>query len=278
VDRGDFERALALKEDVFRMMKQRFDLLLHTYALSIASRACTYLGRWDRAVEEGQKALSVAQEGSDNSFISWSAWNLSITYTWKGDLVRAVEYGELAVQKAPTPADKAFAQRSLGWALCRAGEISRGIELLANVLPFFRAGGLMVFELPLMCYLGEGHWLAGEYDKARQMLEKGLEIAGRCGMRYYLGWAHRILGEIIMKNNPAQAAPHLEKSIAVFQEIKAENQLALAYAGYGRCYKLKEQIAQAREYLTMALEIFERLGTLIEPDKVRKELAGLPEA
>ena len=30
-------------------------------------------------------------------------------------------------------------------------------------------------------------------------------------------------------------------------------------------------------YLTQALEIFERLGTLIEPDKVRKELAGLPQ-
>jgi hypothetical protein len=54
--------------------------------------------------------------------------------------------------------------------------------------------------------------------------------------------------------------------------------LALAFAGYGRCYKLKGQIAQAREYLTKALEIFEGLGTLIEPDKVRKELAGLPEA
>jgi len=29
--------------------------------------------------------------------------------------------------------------------------------------------------------------------------------------------------------------------------------------------------------LTDALEIFERLGTLIEPDKVRKESAELPE-
>ena len=33
---------------------------------------------------------------------------------------------------------------------------------------------------------------------------------------------------------------------------------------------------EARRYLTQALEIFERLGTLIEPEKVRKELAELP--
>jgi len=36
-------------------------------------------------------------------------------------------------------------------------------------------------------------------------------------------------------------------------------------------------VADAREYLTKALEIFERLGTLIEPDKVREELAELPQ-
>ena len=135
----------------------------------------------------------------------------------------------------------------------------------------------MASEIPLTCYLGEGHWLVGEDEKAMQTLEKGLKIAERCGARYYIGFAQRLLGEIALKTNPAQAAPYFEKSIAVFREIKAENELALAFAGYGRCYKLKGQIAQAREYLTKALEIFERLGTLIEPDKVRKELAGLHE-
>jgi tetratricopeptide (TPR) repeat protein len=85
------------------------------------------------------------------------------------------------------------------------------------------------------------------------------------------------LGEIALKTNPARAAPHFKKSIAILRQIKAENELALAYAGYSRLHKHKGQIAQAREYLTKALEIFERLGTLIEPDKVKKALAELPE-
>jgi predicted ATPase len=133
-DRGDFERVLALKEDVLRTMEHQCNLRWHTYALSIASRAYACLGRWDEAVEEAQKALSVAENFSDYSLISFVAWNLSIAYSWKGDLARAVEYGELAVQKAPTPGDKAWAQRSLGWAWCRSGEPNRGIELLTKVL------------------------------------------------------------------------------------------------------------------------------------------------
>jgi flagellin-specific chaperone FliS len=50
------------------------------------------------------------------------------------------------------------------------------------------------------------------------------------------------------------------------REIKAENELALAFVGYGRLYKQQNQITQAREYLVKALEIFERLGTLLEPE------------
>jgi tetratricopeptide (TPR) repeat protein len=275
-DRGDYDRVLALKEDFLRTMGQSFNLHTHTWVLSAASRACSYLGRWDEAVEESKKALSVAEEFSDNSSISWSASNLSIAYTSKGDLARAVECGELAVQKAPTPADKALAQRSLGWAWCRAGEPNKGMNLLTDVLPVFRAGRFIAAEIILLCFIGEGYFLAGDDDKAGQTLEGSLEIADRCKARYFVGFAHRLLGEIALKNNPSQAAPHFEHSIAVLREIKAENELALAYAGYGRLHKQQGRIAQARENLMKALEIFERLGTLLEPDKVREELAQLP--
>jgi class 3 adenylate cyclase/tetratricopeptide (TPR) repeat protein len=277
-DRGDFERVLALREDVLRTMEHQFNLRFHTFALSIASRAYACLGRWDEAVEEAQKALSVAEEFSDNSLISFVAWNLSIAYSWKGDLARAVEYGELSVQKAPTLGDKAWAQRALGWALCRAGEPNRGIELLTTVLPILRAGRFIPTEIPLMCFLGEGYWLAGEDDKARQTFEEGLEMAERYGVRYYAGFAHRLLGESLLKTNPTDAVSHFEKSIAIFREIKAKNELAMAYAGYGRLHKQQDRITEARKYLLKALEIFERLATPIEPNKVREVLADLPEA
>ena len=96
-------------------------------------------------------------------------------------------------------------------------------------------------------------------------------------MKFHIGWAHRLLGEIALKTNPPRSAPHFEKSIAVLKEVEAENELALALAGYGRFHREQGDMVQAQEYLTKALEIFERLGTLIEPDKIRKALADLPE-
>ena len=59
---------------------------------------------------------------------------------------------------------------------------------------------------------------------------------------------------------------NFEKSITLLREIKAENELALAYGGYGRLQKQLGNNAEAREYLTKAQEILDRLGTLMEPE------------
>jgi tetratricopeptide (TPR) repeat protein len=229
-------------------------------------------------VKEAEKALKVAEESLNNSLVVFAAWTLSMAYTLKGDLGRGVEYGELALQKAVTPADKAWAHRGLGWALCRAGDANRGVELLDAALAIVQPSRHMPTEIPTTCIMGAAYCLAGEDEKAREALEEGLEIANRCGARYYAGFAQRLLGEMDLKTNPAQAEIHFERSIAVLQEIKAENELALAYVSYGRLHKQQKQIAQAKEYLMKALKIFERLGTLLEPNKVREELAELPEA
>jgi class 3 adenylate cyclase len=97
-------------------------------------------------------------------------------------------------------------------------------------------------------------------------------------MRFCIGWAHQLIGEIEMMKNTSEAAAHFEKSNHILQEIKAESILPLSYAGYGRYHKKRGNTELAREYLTKALEILERLDTLIGPEKIRKELAELPKA
>jgi len=150
------------------------------------------------------------------------------------------------------------------------------VEVLARLASTHRAAGHLWPELLFALYLGEGYWQAREYTKATQTLQKLLPVAERCGMQFAIGSAHRLLAEVALHTTPAQAAPHFEQSIATLRAIHAENELALAYAGYGRWHVQQGDIAQAREYLTRALEIFERLGTLGEPDKVRQALAALP--
>ena len=93
-----------------------------------------------------------------------------------------------------------------------------------------------------MVALGEGYWLAGEYQNARETLEEALELAEHCEYRYYIGWSQRLLGDVAIETDQAQAVSFFESSIAVLREIKAENELALALSGYGRFLKKQGNI------------------------------------
>jgi len=275
--RGDFDRALALKEAVLRKTDQRFNPNDRVRALSIASFTYSAVGKWDQALEEAERAEKTAQQYSDAGWVSWSCAIASFAYTCKGDLSRAVEYGELAVEKAQSPYDRATAGGMLGWALCRSGELARGIENLKETVRMLSAVRYVLNEMTYGIALGEGYWLAGEYDKARETLEAALERAEGNGARWFVGQVYRLLGEVALKTNPDETPLHFDQAISIFQEIKAENELALAYSGMGRFHKQQGNMEEARKCLTDALMIFERLGTLTEPEKVRKKLAELPQ-
>jgi tetratricopeptide (TPR) repeat protein len=161
------------------------------------------------------------------------------------------------------------------WALCRRGEPGKGIEILLPLLQALKAQRHVTYQITFLPALAEGYLLAAEYEKARQTAQEAVDLAGRYGARWFLAFARRLLGEIALKSDPTQASSHFEKSIVINKEIKAENELALAYSGMGRYHKQQGNIKEAGKYLSDALEIFERLGTLIEPDRVREELASL---
>jgi class 3 adenylate cyclase/tetratricopeptide (TPR) repeat protein len=275
--KGNYHRSIEMKDEVLRRLDKRTNLRTYLRALCAASIDYSHLGRWDEASGLAEEALRIAQEFGDNSGISFAAWTHSSNYSFKGDLSRAIEHGELALREAPMPADKAWAEQFLAWATCKAGESRRGAKRLEELLRVFRTAHYVPSQAPGLLFLGEGHLLTGDHDKARQTLEESLELSERCQMRAYIGRAKRLLGEVALKTNPDEATPHFEKAISIAGEAGAENELALAYSGMGRYHKLQGNTEQAREYLTKALEIFERLGTLIEPDKVREELAGLPQ-
>jgi tetratricopeptide (TPR) repeat protein len=278
---GNFEQSLSWQEPALRMLRQHFDLRWYAWSLAAASQAYAFLGQFDQSVEEARKTLSVAEEYHDNSLISFAEFCLSIAYTFKGDATTAIEHAQMSVDKAPTPADKVWGQTFLGWAWCRAGRAQEGADLLASILPLYEGTQLVLGQVWMAAYLGEAYWRAGRIEEAERTLQKGLELAIPCGIKMYIGWIHRLLGEVALAKNPGQvteplAAPHFEASISVLGDIKSENELALAYTGYGSVHKHQGRTVEARDYFARALEIFERLGTLVEPDKVRADLAALP--
>jgi len=274
--RSEFDRAFAYKEKVFRTLDKKLNFVVLVRTLTAASAGCIFLGRWDSAVEHGKEALLLAKRSSDKSLITQATYILSMAYSFMGESKLAIEHAELAVKIAPSAGIKQWSRMFSGGAWCRFGEPKKGIETLVSILPDLRAR-IFAGEIVAMYYLAEGYLIAGDLAKASETAEDLLELADPRGVRFHSGYAQRVLAEVALKTTPDEAVPHFEKAISIFKKIKAENELALAYSGMGRYHKQQGNTEQAREYLSKALEIFERLGTLLEPDKVREELDDLPQ-
>ncbi len=185
----------------------------------------------------------------------------------------------MAVEKAPTPADKAWTQSILAWAWSRGGEPLKAVEHLAGIVSMSREARFIGAELFQTPPLVEAYCLGAQYEAAQRASEEMLEIATRSGMRFHVALAHRIMGEIALSTGSSkmdEAASRFETSIGILRKIEAQNELALTYAGYGRLLRRLGRVDDARHYLTRALEIFERLGTLTEPERVQAEPSALP--
>jgi hypothetical protein len=95
-------------------------------------------------------------------------------------------------------------------------------------------------------------------------------------MKFFVGAACRLLAEIALATGDAAAATaHVDRAVEVLQAIDAENDLALAYATRGRIAWRHGALPAARADLARSLAILERLGTVAEPDRVRRDLAAL---
>jgi tetratricopeptide (TPR) repeat protein len=274
---GNLEQAVSWQERALERLAQRFDLRWYAWSFAAASWAHSCMGHCVEALQQAEREAVVAEEYHDNSLVAFANWNAALAHTYNGDVSKAIKRAETAVEKAPTPADKLWAQTHLGFAWCRGHRARDGADLLASLTPMYAATRFALGQMMATTYLGEAYWRAGQHAAAQDTLQKGLELATANGMKFYAGCMRRLLGEVALALNPEQvieplAASHFEAGISILHDIKAENELACAYAGYGRFHKQQGREAEARHYFTRAVEIFDRLGTVIEP-AVRSELA-----
>jgi tetratricopeptide (TPR) repeat protein len=280
---GNLEEALSYRELALRNVSEREDLRWHVWSLAAGSITHQLLGRFPEAMEDAQAALRVAEARDDSSLECFSHFIISSACRSKGDAANAVEHAQTALQRAQTVADEVWAKVQLGGAYLISGRVDEAIELLTQSAQNICETHFAASQMEAGLLLSAACLAAGHLDDARRAVDDSLNISVRTGMKIGVGASHHLLGEIAVQTNSEQkaepfAAPHFERAIAILAETKAENALAHAYAGYGRFHRSLGRMVDARDCLSRALAIFERLGGLAEPDRLRSELAQMAPA
>ena len=271
---GEFEEAISFEAPTLAALARAPNARLRLYAFGASSWAYSRLGRWDQAIEKARTALAECEAAGDASLISTACWVRSLAYIHNGDVESALTHAKRGFDGAATLGDRGWAQLGYGWAMIPHSP-RRSIELLAPLVPMWL--GRWWFDVVALVALGEAYLGAGEFVQARATLEQAIEVAQPRGMLFKVAPAQRLLGEVFLAMNSLdESEMRFEAAIALLGRFKAENELALARAGYGRLLQRLGRVSEARDYFDRALETFERLGTLNQSEKLRDRIAALP--
>jgi tetratricopeptide (TPR) repeat protein len=279
LQKGEYEDVLKLEAAALGSLARAPEMRLLVYSLTASAWACAMLGRWDPGLEKGKTSLQESEQARDASLMCFTyAFSFALVYRHQGAIEQAIDSGRRAVEHSQTPAERQWAEVFYAWALAARDPVAAA-DLLAPIVSFYRSAGLDWPEAFAIVPFGEACLLAGRLPEARESLERAMELGERLEMRLIATPAERLLGEVMLADGRPdsleRAGHHFERAMAGLEKSRAENELALAWAGYGRLQARLGRPEQARDYLTKALATFERLGTLREPERVRAAVAAL---
>jgi tetratricopeptide (TPR) repeat protein len=271
VQRGDFVSALAVNSIRRDSVKETRNLARQ---LAAATVSYTGLGRFREALASAAELLGEADLAEDRRLRCYANRTIARVLAFQGDLGAARRHAESAIGVASTPIERIWASGVVGWLRCRMGAVADGVQRLESALQEARASGCSAGE-EFGLFLAEAVAANGDGDRARRIAAQVLHTSELCGMRWHAAIARRILGTLGDGAAPDEATAHFDSALTTLREIGAENDLATTLVDRARFNVSSGRPGAARDDLTLALAIAERLGTIGAPATIRAALAEL---
>ena len=269
IRRGQYEEAIELCQRSLDMLEK-----LPENADSRQERARIYnnLGsiylNWSdypRATEHFEKSLAIRIENGDTHGTAVLYNNLGVVYERQGNYDKALEYHRQSFELEKEIGDiygLAISHTNLGLILSRREDYSQALNHLEEAASI--CGDIECeWLLPETYRVRAEVCLArGEVAEALKFGHASLEMAHKTGDKVFEGVAHRVLGKVEARGRRQweEGEKHFSKSIDILKALGNEHELGKSYYECGLVLRDKGEADRAQEYLSQAIEIFERTG------------------
>ena len=291
INRGEGPQALAYYEKAAQEAEQQGNILRAAHALGAATTAAVRLGRYQKAIQTGTRALELYKKAKDPSPSDLMAWasvhsQLGATYRNVGDLTRATQVLEEGLQFANTRltgrregqvqgyllnnlAMVAYAQHDYQTALARNTQASQYFQEWEATMGR-RASESMRTKVrrwnAMSLYgIGRAQLALRHPDEAEAAFERSLKYARATGL-------HEIEVDIlggqanlaVSRKDWARAADLYQQSIALSAQLRRVGSMPNLYGGLARAYaelgRTDEALAASREAVRHVEDIRADLG------------------
>ncbi len=238
-DSGNHRAALDAFDQALRIRREMGDLVGVSSTLDGLGTVARAMGEDDKALKIFQDAYEAAKETGDRNRIAGILTNLGATYDRRGDATRASALFKQAEDLADELGDR------LGLAEARRG-------------------------------LAKAYLERREYAKARESARRAVELLTEADSKVKLGVALRSLGEVVAADSSgagaSEAMTHLKRSVAIFEEIGNDVELARTYRAYASLLRSMPEHATSATLAAEAQELARRADDIFA--KMRATMLG----
>jgi tetratricopeptide (TPR) repeat protein len=266
--RGDYAQALEFTKRALAMRRRIGDR--RSIALSLNNLGLVYQdsGQFKSALEAFEQALLIRREIGDLVGVSITLNNLGTVSQDQRDDRRALALFSEAYEVAKETGDRnrlALVLTNLGETHNRLGDSKQAIAFLKQAEELADELGDKLGLAEAVRGLGKAYLAQREFVKARECTARAVDLFGEIQSRVQLGVALRSLGEVTAAASAGgrgitDAGDHLKKSIAIFEEIGNEIELARSFRSYAEILRSQPETANDAVALAKRAEdIFAKL-------------------
>jgi tetratricopeptide (TPR) repeat protein len=282
--RGDYAKALDYGERGLAMRRAIGDQ--RSIALSLNNLGLVYQdsGQFKKALASFEQALGIRREIGDKGGIAQSLNNLGSVAQDCRDDARALGLYTEAYDLAKETGDRnriALYLTNIGETHNRLGAADKAVAVLKQAEELADDLGDKLVLAEALRGLGKAYLTLRQFTRARECAARAVELFREVESKVQVGVALRSLGEVMAAASAggdtfAQAAEHIRQSIATFEEIGNDIELARSCRSYAQLLRVSPdhgrdpQVAvDAAAYMKRAEDILAKLTISVrgfEPD------------
>jgi DNA-binding SARP family transcriptional activator len=261
--------AVDLCRDALRWLEQHPDVegrrQAEAWLDNTMGMALMHAGDFDAALSSLDASLTLKRELGDRLGEATLRNNLGVVLYHQGDDSAARQHYLASLEIKTAIGDtygRAIALTNLALAETHLGQHQRAGALLDDARSAARDSGAAWLEPEIERVDAERHLALGDMEAAMSCALASLAAAESLGVPSFIGVAHRVLGlaKARSRGEAAEAEEHFMTSLAVFEMLQNDHELAKTQATYGEALLLLGRAKEAAPHLRAAADVFARSG------------------
>ena len=298
---GHFEDAIRYGEKALEIATL-FESDHYLYFKTLGGLAWNYNCKGDikKAFETEKALLEYGKKHSENRSLFLGYAQMGYSHFVAGDLSSAITYAKKSIAVSVDPFYAMGGKYLLAMCYLLNDHLEEAENNVNEILKFSRKFGCELWEKFALMILGVIRISKGRMNEGLKMIEDVQHTFLRNEQISDLALCECILGSVylqmvegvkpinlltmvknigfIVKNVPfarKKAEDHFNNAIEISKRIGDKPNLSQAYLNLGLLYKAKKKKAQAKKFISDAIEIFEECGAEVYLEQAKEELQSL---